>query len=126
MYNTAWGYYVIATTHIDYKESLEGDCPGHWSGDSERSERRVAADAPSHTHEVHFFTGVSYTCVYQADPWVVQDANTGQRAPSTLQLHNYDMRGQIGHHIYRSDGKATMIYVDQLSHPFNDCDPHGG
>ena len=126
LYNPAWGYYVIATTHIDYKESLEGDCPGHWSGDSEASELRVAATAPSHTHEVHFFTGVSYTCTYPPDPWVVQDANTGVRSPNTLQLHNYDMRGRVGSHVYISDGKATMIHVDQLSHPFNDCDPHGG
>jgi hypothetical protein len=64
-------------------------------------------------------------CSYKPAPWVVEDANTlevGVR--NSLDLHNYDMRGQIGDHVYHNDGHATMIHVSEVSHPFSDCPQH--
>jgi hypothetical protein len=42
-YNTRWGYYVVASTHVDYHDK----CSGKWSGESEIVEGAVAADARS-------------------------------------------------------------------------------
>lgn len=40
LYNIQWGYYVLATTHIDHNEAL--GCPGTWSGESELAEEHFA------------------------------------------------------------------------------------
>ena len=33
-YNVSWGYYVLGTTHVDYRECA----PGRWHGESQRAE----------------------------------------------------------------------------------------
>ena len=40
MFNMNWGFYVVATSHIDHDE-----CSGGWSGLSETAEARIADDA---------------------------------------------------------------------------------
>jgi hypothetical protein len=124
MYNPAWGYYVVATTHQDHNENLV-KCGGYWSGNAEATEQRIADTAPSHTHEILQTRvgarGPVYFCTYSSDPWVVQDANTGALRRDTLNLHNYDQRGRIGEHVFHNDGLATMIHVSNISHPYQQC-----
>jgi hypothetical protein len=128
MYNLAWHYYVLATTHQDHNELFKLKCPGYWSGNSDATENKIADVAPTHRREIRELKqvvpgrGPQVVCSYPSDPWVVEDANTGiVGVRNSLDLHNRDMRGQIGDHVYLNDGKATMIHVSQLSHPFSDC-----
>lgn len=116
MYSPAWGYYVIASTHIDYKE----ECPDGWSGDSEVTEHRVAAEAPNHTQQ-HY--SIIWGCTRSADPWQVEDALTHEQKTDTLDLYNRDEVGfSADHkHMYFNDGMATMIHVPNISHPLWVC-----
>jgi hypothetical protein len=120
MYNPAWGYYVIAATHIDFKE----ECGDAWSGNTEAAEHKVALAAPGHTHEIEktiWFPIPTTICEEVDDPWRVEDATTHVRQEDTLRLFNADRRGRIGRHFYMNNGMATMIRVDNISHPGDDC-----
>lgn len=107
---------MIATNHVDYKEG----CSDGWSGDTEVTEHRVAAEAPNHTQQ-HF--SIIFGFQNDSDPWTVQDAATGEHRTDTLNLHNRDEVGcSADHkHWYFNDGMATMIHVPNISHPLWIC-----
>lgn len=112
MYNLAWGYYVIATSHQDHHDNWKEQCNGDWYGGSEDAEHKVAQAAPGHTALVLQSTPFATVLVKVDDPWRVEDANTAERKEDTLNLYNRDKRGWIWNRLYDSDGYASMIRVD--------------
>lgn len=113
LYNVAFGFYVIATTHLDYNET----CDDEWHGLSDSAAAKLAAQVPQHTRRVFVTDPVLEGCQEIEDPWHVEDARTRERRQNTLNLFNRDNRGRIGKLVYKNDGFATMIYVPRLSHP---------
>jgi hypothetical protein len=124
MWNPSWQYYVIGSTHVDFREL----CPYGWSGEADRSAHKLAQAVPNHKHEVlHHALGFIPYCDYVLDPWRVYDPVRGLARENTQPLFNKDKRGRMNGHIYDNDGLATMIEVDHQSHPVSssDCNPSG-
>ena len=130
MYNLDLHYYVIATTHIDIHEicsKVIGIVSGGlieigYTGDSEVTEQKVAAAAPRHKHSRRVGPCPSPIVDEDSDPWSVRTPS-GADGHNALNLYNRDERGQIksAKVIMNNDGKATMIYVPDISHPPKKC-----
>lgn len=86
MFNIRWGFYNIATAHIDHNERL----PGAWSGNSEKAESVIAAN---------WSQSVGGRSVFRN--WVPMD--------------NYEEPHAEDDHHWRNDGKATKLRVPDLS-----------
>jgi hypothetical protein len=81
MWTPDWGYYVLATAHIDHAE-----CTNGWSGRSEVAEHRIAQDANE-----EFVNGyVNEDCCYFHNPAGYKD---------------------YVHHITENDGYATAVFL---------------
>lgn len=90
LYNIDWGYYVIATSHFDYRECSTNGI--RWSGRSERAENRIANTAraawgSSRVAEDDLPLG-------NPEPWRVQGNPMRKLA-----------------HIWANDGNATVVDV---------------
>lgn len=92
MFNLRWGYYNIATAHIDHFEGWkEIGSSLQWSGNSEKAENVVAGT------------------------W--QQSVGGERsvARDWIPMDNYEEPHTEGDHHWRNDGKATKLRVPDLS-----------
>jgi hypothetical protein len=124
MWNPAWQFYVVAESHLDFRER----CPYGWSGKNFEAAHKVALAAPTHTHEVlHHVLGFIPYCDYVHDPWRVYDPVRNVAGENTQPMFDRDQRGRIGDHIWDWPGKATMIQIDHVSHPVSStsCNPSG-
>ena len=90
MFNLEWGYYVIGTSHIDYRECARSGI--RWSGMSERAESRIAKYAQQ-----------------RFDP----DNLNPPRQRFLFNREKFRKEGKAGQiqHIWQSNGFATMINV---------------
>jgi hypothetical protein len=99
MFNTKYGYFVVATSHIDHNDG----CPGRWSGWSENEEMDVANDAA----KMFGPAAVKRNAVNLYNPEghkIVEDNGTVIWASR-----------EDGNHYYQSNGFATKIRVCQTS-----------
>ena len=82
-YNLRWGFFNIASTHIDHNECNVVD---KWSGESEKAEGIVASDARNAFGRRH----------------VKEDA---------INFHNPEKHYNEGSHHWEGNGYATMVWV---------------
>lgn len=86
LYNSQWGSFVVASTHIDHNECRPEIFGEYWAGYSERTEELVAF------YSTFAFLGKN---VYQDSIWM------GNKEPFRQQ----------GSHIWSNDGWATKVWV---------------
>lgn len=82
-YNLKWGFYNIASTHIDHNECNVID---KWSGASEKAEGIVASDSRRAFGRRH----------------VKEDA---------INFHNAEKHENVGSHHWEGNGYATIVWV---------------
>jgi hypothetical protein len=84
-YDRRWGFYVLATSHVDFRECAEGK----WAGKSEQAEAEVAQDARE----------------YWGAPAVHEDALNWENR------ERYRREGAQRNHIWQNSGYASTIKV---------------
>jgi Concanavalin A-like lectin/glucanases superfamily len=84
LYSLAWGYFVVGTSHIDHHEN----CPGEWSGNSEKAEQRIADESRAWWGAFHL---------------------ERDKVPLHNTYWNHGKGFWRGKHLWRNDGKATKI-----------------
>jgi hypothetical protein len=88
MFNLRWGFYVLGTAHIDYRDCL----PGGWAGRSERAEGRIARHVRP---------------IWRID----EDTDAPVREDRVWLANRHSPCRRVGHHILCSDGRATTALV---------------
>lgn len=87
MFNYRWGFYNIATAHIDHDEGFFGQ----WSGNSEKAEKTIAR------------------------VWGLRTAGNGSVARDWIPMDNFEEPHTEGDHHWRNNGMASKLRVPSLA-----------